>query len=160
MINNNLTKEIIKQVYLSIGVNHDNGFIMNDEFLLNQTIDFDIFSGKIWSCETKINDAKIKLLLAECSAEKQEYAFISQIDGCPLYGCYLSYSIEPNDSLISFANTDNWMICNYFLQASFLAGMDQLSQLSRSWSINSDPSDLIFKLKSFIDHHDLLNNDE
>ena len=58
MLNNNLTKEIIKRVYANLGVRLSDSFIQNSDFLQSKTLDFDIFSGKIWSCENNINGNK------------------------------------------------------------------------------------------------------
>lgn len=159
MINNNLTKEIINHIFSALGANKKKGFIKSDNFLQDKTIDFESFSGKFWSCEINLNNVNIQLALAQCSEDDEEYAFLSKIEGCPTYGCYLSYAHESSDSLICLSNSDSnsWIICNFYLQASFLAGMEQLSDISREW-VPSENIDLIFQqMKEFISFHDNLN---
>ena len=159
MLNNNLTKEIIKRVYSNLGVKSNDSFIQNNNFLQTETLNFDIFSGKIWSCETIINGNKIQLILAECSDNDEEYALISHVEGCPFYGCYLSYAEGSEDSLICFANPDNWIISNFFIQSSFLCGMEQMKDIVPGWKKTEDINFLFEKLKLFINYHDKINEE-
>ena len=159
MLNNNLTKEIIKRVYSNLGVKLNNSFIQNPMFLQPKTLDFDIFSGKIWSCETNMNENKIQLMFAECSDNSEEYAFISHVEGCPLYGCYLSYGEESEDNLICFSNENNWIISNFFIQSSFLCGMEQMKDVVSGWKKTEDINFLFEKLKLFINYHDKINEE-
>ena len=151
---------IIKSDFINIETSKA---LNSKDFLLREKIDFDtdegVISNKIWGCQISTGDQEIKLLLGDCSQDDvAEYCLIVQLKNTPTYGVYLidteSSSKNTGDALIACnLNENNWMICNTYLQATFLAGMEQIKELSFSWNKCFDYSNGIDKMKSFIKYH-------
>ena len=152
MLNNNLTKEIITHIYENIGLSNG-GFILSTDFLQDKTIDFEDYSGKLWACELNIDNAKIQLLAAKLSDSKDDFCFISKVDKCPVYACY----IHNGASIIAFNQTNNWSICNFYFQGAYLSGMEQLKDVIKTWEKSQNIDEILSYLKSFIIYYDSLN---
>ena len=111
------------------------------------------------------------MLLADCSQEKNvpEFALTIQLKDAPTFGVYLIYNklVEdpPYAEALIAVNTDNkhWIPCNTYLQATFLAGMEQLRDLTFGWVKIKDYAAQHAQLLSFIKFHDSyfeVNTDE
>ena len=112
--------------------------LTNKEFLLNNKLSFylednSLIENKIWGCQVSSEDNEIKVLLGDCAiSEDKEYCMVVKMKDCPAYGLYLT---TDNNAIIACSlNNDDWMDCSTFLQATFLAGMEQIKELCLSWN--------------------------
>lgn len=129
--------------------------LMDKEFLLNQKLAFKNEDGKfiynnIYGCQVIVGQKEFKILLGDCSQDKAtpEFCVVVQLTGNPAYGLYLvcDPSLD-NEALIAVSvNDKEWMPCNTFLQATFLAAMEQLKDLGLGW----------IKCNNYRQHYDIL----
>lgn len=145
--------------------------LMVDDFLLDKKVPFETNNkienkNNMWSCQSKIADVDFKLLLVDCSdysddkSEVKDYALIIQLTGSPVYGLYYSYStIEPYPSpeyhypLIGFNHNNTWIVCNTFIQSTFLAGMEQLKDVNCIYTKCIEYKELYKYFETFMDFH-------
>jgi len=118
-------------------------------------------SGQVWGCQISAENQEVKILLGNCSQEKDilEYALIVQLKDAPSYGMYLIHTREniPSDPMLACSvNGTEWMECNTFLQASFLTGMEQIKEMGLGWNKCLSYEKEFNKLLSFIQYHDLV----
>ena len=98
-------------------------------------------------------DKKIRLLVANCSIDTDpEYCMIISIDDTPSFGCYLLS--DQSEAIVSYLINDHLMTASTYLQATFLAGMEQLRETVGEWSKCKDHNDLYESLLLFIKHCD------
>jgi len=164
-----LTHEIVKHIFTKLGIVNDQlhqvySSVKDHDFLLDQKInlldeDDHEFSKNLWSCKLRIEDKDFRILLADCSLDDdvQEYALLISLQDSPEYGCYFSSTVE-DSSICSFLN-DNWVESPIYVQAAFLAGMEQIKDLSSPWIYNDRIDDLYVKLIAFIKYHDEVINE-
>lgn len=171
-MNKILLEEIVKHVFANLAIipsdfiNSDKTTsLMSKQFLLNKKIKFDldddnVIENDIWGCQISANDNELKLLLADCSQDKNihEYCLIVQLANAPAYALYF-VDIYPksksDESMIACSvKKVGWMECSTYLQATFLAGMEQLKDLALKWNKCQDYSELYNTLLSFIKYHD------
>lgn len=168
-MNQNLVNAICKHLADNLGVTENRKIsIMANSFRSKNKIQFkdnqdrnDI--AKVWSCQTIVNGSKFRLMCSnlECSHSdyaEQDYIFVVKLDGCPTYG--FSTTIWERDDFEGFMacqiNEDgNWMQATTYLQATFLAGMEQLKDLTSTYDKCSNEEDLFKSLKEFIVYRDL-----
>ncbi len=162
---NNLTNEILLHVFSNLGVVVPTKVpLQSSTFLLPETISLDFDDGekklKLWGTEVDINSKKLKMLLTDLTDNKneKEYALVVQLDDCPAYGCYLcleSTVIDknvPRHGLIFFSLQENtWVATNTYLQASFLAGMEQLKDVLSTWNKSSDNESMVNEMKALVE---------
>lgn len=140
--------------------------LKSKEYLLVDTVSFkldeEVIKNKVWGCQ--LSQHEIKILLVDCSVDKTipEYAFLISVKDQPTYGLYLVYNDEDIDgeALIAVSmNGKDWLECNTFLQATFLAGMESLKELGLAWEKCSDYKDQLSSTLSFIKFHNDLYGD-
>jgi hypothetical protein len=174
-MNEKLTEEIAYHVLANLGalpsefVNLDQTrFILDKQFILPEKASFESEDGgllqkNIYGCQVSVTDKKeFKMLLADCSQEKNvpEFALVIQLKDAPMFGIYLIYNklVEdpPQAEAMIAVNTEGkyWIPCNTYLQATFLAGMEQLRDLSFGWGKLKDYKPQHAQLLSFIKFHD------
>jgi len=153
-------------------VNPDGKSLKSKDFLLKEQLVFETESGNIskniWGCQLSAGEQQLKILLGDCSQDKdlQEYCLIVQLKDAPAYGAYLVYNNSGDtrhagDAIIACSlNENDWLICNTYLQATFLAGMEQIKEIGLSWHKCTDYKNLISKMKSFIKYHDDYSEEE
>jgi len=135
--------------------------LLDKDFLLDQTLNLNDsvnnFYNKVWSCQSEISGKKIFLLVADCSLEKdiKEYSLIVKLEDAPIYGCYLVLNENYNSDALIACTLDgkNWMECNTYLQATFLAGMEQIKELNSNWNKVINYEQEFNLLKSFLSFH-------
>src|SRR5271157_4331000 len=102
MINKELTEQIVKHIFANFGilpssfVNHDlTKSLIDKEFLLNQTIlfrndDDKIVKNPIYGCQFSIENKEFKILVGDCSQDKQtpEFILLAHLTGNPVYSLY------------------------------------------------------------------------
>lgn len=167
-MNLNLRRQIIQHIFAGLAV-IPSSFInmasskslMSQEFLLDDKLTFESDSGsvknKIWGCQISSEQQELKILLGDCSQEKNvsEFCLIVQLKDSPIYGVYLLVDEYEDDSedealLACSINGKNWLECNTYLQATFLAGMEQIKDLGLKWSKCSDYLEQYKTMVSFI----------
>lgn len=168
-MNQNLREAIVKHIFANLGivatdyVNPDRTkSLASDEFLLKHSLIFEdennqTVRNKVWGCQISADIQEIKILLGDCSqySNVPEYAVLVQLKNAPAYGVYLICNPQvDSEALISCTvNFKDWMECNTYLQATFLAGMEQMRELGLTWGKCVD-SDSQFKLlQDFIKFH-------
>lgn len=167
-MNLELTKNIIKHIYSSlliipsdfIKVDKNNS-LMDKEYLIEQTLNLNdtvnVFKNKVWGCQSDVSGKKMSLLVADCSVDQdiEEYCLVVKLEDSPSYGCYLVVNEDYNSDALIACTLDgkSWMECTTYLQATFLAGMEQLKEVNSPWS-KIDNFEVEFDLlKSFLSFH-------
>lgn len=139
-----LQNEIIKHILFNLGIPQNSTAretLINQKFLLEKFIQIQsedqTLNNRLWGCDIVINQQVLKLLLADCSQNlaqeylSQEYCLIIHFDNCPIYGLYFSFDQNETDNYKSYVaykdiNSNQWIKCSIFLQATLLAGMEQI----------------------------------
>lgn len=142
-------------------VNHKDCRSLTDEqYLLPEkmsfAIDEDLINNNVYGCQMTFGGKIFKMILADCSTEKncQEYCLFSQLQDAPAYGIFFDTQ-EKENTLIAVNSTKKfWMPCTIFLQATFLAGMEQIKDIAYGWNQCTKYSEEYKQLQSFISFHD------
>jgi hypothetical protein len=168
-----LLKEIVVHIYANFAIIPSNFInlkttdsLMNPRYLLNQKITFEeegiAYHGKVWGCQMAVGSQEIKILLGDCTIDKEfpEFTMIIQPKNAPTYGLYLMHnelSTEPGDShpmiAVSPDEGKGWIQCNTGLQATFLAAMEQARDLRMTWQECEEPKPLHQAMVSFLKFH-------
>jgi len=168
-----LTEHIIRHIFAKLGIIVDkqvdtskNQSLMDKTLLLPEKLTFqddngDTIQNRVWGCQLSLAQQEMKLLLGDCSQDKKitEYCLVVQLKGTPTYGLYLVNS-EISEPLIAVAVEKDWMPCSTFLQAYFLAGMEQIKDMLFSWSKCENYKDQYALMLSFIKYHSVLYSGE
>lgn len=172
-MNKALTQEIINHIFSGFAILQSSNFnsvkfksLKSPDYLLSEKVSFEDDSGKllknnIWGVQFSIEDAYLKVLLADCSVDKEtaEYALLVKLKGSPAYGLYSAYSLNENNAvescpLIAVSVDDqNWMQCNTYFQATFLAGMENAKDVTYAPSNCTEYKEQYNLLLSFIKYH-------
>jgi hypothetical protein len=167
-MNSNLTTAILAHLFSGFGVLDfgDHLSIRHLDFRTKHMIEFYDDQDReeaslVYACQTTVNAATLKLLYVELVCNHSDYVdsdliLLSQLEGCPMYGCFLSCDDmrEPTTGFIACKFKDNWMPCSVYLQATFLAGMEQLRDLTGKYEPCKDLGKLPEELKSFIQYRE------
>lgn len=159
-----LTLQILNHIYSQLGINSYRLIsIMSDKYLLSDMIAFEDLDGnahqcKLWGVQIKSPQAKFRLIVGDLSTDQSnpEYCLVVHMENCPVYGAVVSYEDDrPDNATLLFSIKDNkWLPTNTYIQATFLAGMESLKDLSAGWEKLPDKSDLIGTIRSLISFHD------
>ena len=168
MINFNLTEEIIKHIFsglLIINSEYINSKVsnslVNNSFSLKEKIKIEtedgIIKGNVYGCQASIGDKEIKILLGNCSQDKNilEYCLLLHLQDAPMYGLYLviADNIDADPLISTSLDGKSWMVCSTYLQATFLAGMEQLKDYNFNW-VKVQSYDYEFEgIISFLQHY-------
>jgi hypothetical protein len=174
-MNQKLTEQIAYHILANLGVlpasfidSKETRSILDKQFILSEkisfeTLDGDVFHKNIYGCQIVISDSKeFKLLLADCTQEKDvpEYCLLTQLKDAPAFGVYFIFNQlvadPPNPEALISVNTNNkhWIPCSTYLQATFLAGMEQIRDLGFGWTKCTDYKEQYNQLLSLIKFHD------
>jgi hypothetical protein len=172
-----LREEIVRHVFSNLGVipskfiNQDKSkSLMSKEYLLNEHLLFedesgDVIENKVWGCQMSAESQEIKVILGDCTQDSRvpEFCLLVQLKDAPAYGLYLLYDglvDEPLDSECMLAyslDSKGWLECNTYLQATFLAGMEQIKDVGFGWSKCTNYQSQYQALLSFIRFHSSIN---
>lgn len=150
----------------------DKKFLLPEKIVLEME-DSTVLRKNIFGCQISVTDAKdLKILLGDCtlSPDLPEYCLVVQLKDMPIFGAYLCFTklyiinseltaISDEDEIDSEAliavsvDKKNWMPCSGYLQATFLAGMEQTRDLGFGWSKCTSYQDQYQMLLSFIKFH-------
>ena len=157
-----LTDCIVEHILNNLGMlQPKQNSIFSSQLLIKQKLTFEEEnieqSYNIYACENTINQSKLSIAASQIKKdEHQELLAIIMLEGSPIYGCYLVIDHDAiSESKIVFQIKDHiWMDTNIFIQASFLAGMEQLKDLTSSFVACSVPDLMYQHLLSFIKYLD------
>lgn len=161
-----LTDHIVEHIFTNLGmINVKQNSIFLPELIIEPKITFEE-NGKeqhhdVFVCEGAINQAKMIIAAAKIENEDhtQELLAVISLENSPTYGCRLSLNEKSiNDGVIVFQIKDKtWLEANIFIQASFLAGMEQLRDLSATFTICSQTESIyqhLLTLIKYLDDHE------
>ena len=153
---------IIPSSFIDIDIDKSKSLLSKD-FLLKEKLTFEgdngAISNNIWGCQISSQQQEIKILVGDCSIDEKEYCLLVQLKDAPAYGLYIvnNYTKHtPFDSEPMIAvsiNNKDWMECSTYLQATFLAGMEQIKDLGLSWNKCSNYSEHYKLMLDFIKFH-------
>ena len=112
--------------------------LASKDFLLNNKLSFylddnTLIENKVFGCQVSSEGSEIKILLGDCSiSEDKEYCMVVKMKDSPAYGLYMT--ADSNSILACSINNNDWMDCSTYLQATFLAGMEQIKELCLNWN--------------------------
>lgn len=173
-MNNKLTEQIAYHILSHLGVlpstfvNRDaTRSIIDKQYVLSEKISLESDGGEvvrknIYGCQARIADSKeFKMLLADCTEDKAfpEYCLLVQLKDAPAFGMYLLYAgqseeqVDPEPLIAVSPDKEHWMPCSTYLQATFLAGMEQVRDSGFAWSKCVDYQEQYKQLLSFIKFH-------
>ncbi len=162
-MNQTLTLEIIKHVFANLAIISSNFIninktksLLNKDFLLPEKLVFEDENGEInkniYGCQFEVSHQDMKILLGDCSQEVPEFSLLVKLKDSPIYGLYLSLD-DLNPFIGVSLNGTDWMECNTYLQATFLAGMEQIKELGLGWVKCTDYQESYSALKNFIKYY-------
>lgn len=139
-MNINLTESIINHVLCNLKVissdfiNDNSKSIINRDYLLEDKLSLELEDGaivnnKIWGCQFLIENKTLKVLVCDASIDEsiKEYCVMIHLDGSPIYGLYLILDQnDPQPMIACSVNGKEWIKCSTYLEATFLAGMEQI----------------------------------
>lgn len=172
-MNRILTETIVRHVLANLAVipsdfvNIDKSkSLMSKEFLLPEKLMFEAedggsVRGKVWGCQISVQQQELKMMIGDCTTEEElpEFCLIIQLKDAPAYGVYLVYNDFVGDQVGSEAliactlDGKAWMQCQTYLQATFLAGMEQMKDIGLAWNKCSNYKEQFNMLLSFIEFH-------
>lgn len=171
-MNPNLRAEIVRHVFANFGVipsnyvNKKTKSLLTKEWLVPEIISFEDEDGiisehKIWGCQLSADVQEVKVLLADCTQDDKfpEFCLLIQLKNAPAYGLYLEFhgSFEdPSSSacMLKYSiDGKSWADCSTFLQATFLAGMEQIRETGFAWQKITNYKLQHQLLLKFIEHH-------
>jgi hypothetical protein len=172
-MNSKLTEQIVFHILANLGVlpsdfvNQDiTKSLIDTSHMLPEKVSFEIdgkvIRNNIYGCQVMVADSKeLRLMLADCTQEKDfpEYALLVQLKDAPAFGVYMIYTkkseekVDPEVMIAVSTDKDNWMPCSIYLQATFLAGMEQIRDLGFGWTKAANYSEQHKQLLSFIKFH-------
>lgn len=184
-MNQKLTHEIVSHIFERLLVIKSNDInqdkfksILSPEFLFTKKIVFEQdgndFHNDIWGAQIKTTDNTIKIIVADCQLHNTqmvpvinnnleninyEYCLIVSSDQFPCYGAYFAdQNYSNNYSLISVSmdKGKTWLPCQTYLQATFLAAMEQLKDMIYPWNKCLDYNKEYDMLRSFLSHREQL----
>jgi hypothetical protein len=169
-MNNKLTIEIINHIFSGLGLSIDSNLdlnkfesIKNNKYLLPETVTFDVenksVKNNVWGTQFILEGEFLKILAADCTTEEGVlgYAVLIHLQNNPSYGVYLDYSsqfeIDPQPLIAVTIDNKKWMPCNTYLQATFLAAMENVKQVGLKWEKCKDYNHQFTNLLTFIKYH-------
>lgn len=172
-MNYQLTEEICYHILANLGVLpstfvsvQSSRSIIDKQFIIPDKINFQIedqsVSKNVYGAQVMITgDKEFKLLLVDNSLDDvPEYGLLVQMKDAPAFGVYLVFNkLLPPDqqieaqAMIAVMSEDHWIPCSIYLQATFLAGMEQLRDLCVNWGQVKSYDQQYQNLISFLDFH-------
>lgn len=173
-MNQDLSTEIIKHVLANFLIIpskfiDSNSFqsLCSDSFMLKEKLSFLSEDGKkvnnkIWGCELSFASEQVKIIIGDCSQDSsKELCMVIHLSNSPSYGLYIC--LDSDDKPLIACMIDShaaWMPCNTFLQATFLAGMEQIKEFFVTASKLNDYNEQHLMLLSLIRFYNSLYDEE
>jgi len=176
-MNQTLLKEIVTHIFSNFAIIpsshvdlHKTESLMSSTYLLPIKInllvedDYDHnidvkLQRNVWGCQLSVAQNEIKVLLGDFSRSSSsglsEFAMVIQSKDAPVYGLYLIGNGDYDNSALAISiEKQGWMMCSTFLQATFLAAMEQVKDLRLPWNKCSQYNDLYKDLLSLSQFYD------
>jgi hypothetical protein len=170
-MNNELTNAIVKHLFTGLGIYGEVPVSLRHQlFLTDQQIAFDDEKGEakmapVWAGETKIENKKFSFIYTSLVMKDfpTEDFLVVKLDDNPGYGCYAAADLEASDILEDGfiavqLKSQSWIPANIYLQATFLAGMEQLKDLASRYEKSSKMEEMFGLLKDFITYREGSND--
>jgi hypothetical protein len=170
-MNTELTNAIIKYLYTGLGIYGTEVpvSLRHQLFKTDKQIAFEDESGSkgvpVWAGETKLDNKKFNFIYTSLTInEMTEDFLVVKLDDNPGYGCYASLDIlnqsTIGDGFIAVQlKLNSWIPANVYLQATFLAGMEQLKDLASRYDKSSKVEEMFGLLKEFINYREKMENE-
>ena len=172
-MNPKLTEQIAYHVLANLGVlsstfvNQDvTRSVIDKQFLLSEKLTFETEEGdttykNVYGCQIQVGGKDLKLLLADCGQDKTfpELCLLTQLKDAPAFGLFLVYNLsdvqpfDPEAMIAVNVDAKHWIPCSIYLQATYLAGMEQLRDLGFGWTKCTGYQVQYAQLLSFIKFH-------
>lgn len=139
--------------------------LLTKEFLLSDGIPFaaddgKIVKNKVWGCQLSAEQQEIKILIGDCTQEQgiPEYCLLIHLKNSPAYGAYLVHSDQVDSEPLLACTMDgkNWLECPTYLQATFLAAMEQIRDVGLAPSKCTSYKEEFDMIISLINFHDTI----
>lgn len=170
-----ITNAIVKHVFKNLGIFNDVPISICDEvFLTDKQISYfgddgDKFAP-VWVCQTSVEGKKLSIICtslvtpSEDHIDDTENFVVVKLEGQPAYGCYLlsagSGTFIESGFIATELKPKTWVPTTTFLQATFLAGMEQLRDLTSKYDPVSNSEEFFTLLKDFITYHESFTSSE
>lgn len=156
-MNKVLLEHILRHVYSNLLI-IPSGFIDLDksDSLLSKKF---LLEDNLWGCAVSSGTEELIVMV---NSIEDEHCLLVKLKDSPVYCSYLINS-EDYDSEALLACTldgNSWLPCNTFLQATFLAGMEQMREIGLSWKKMKEYEDEKKLIDSFIDFHHSMYEEE
>lgn len=166
-MNTALTNAIIEHIYSNLGLlDERTSSLTASKFATSHTIKLEEEGGeesenKVYACQSTYNNTKIIMGATSISdINGEEIIVVIKIEGCPTYACTLIQNgrgeIQSSDICFSLQK-DQWISADTFIQASFLAGMEQFRDITASFIECENSKEIYQLIVSFIKYLDKLN---
>lgn len=173
-MNNKLTEQIAYHILANLGVlpssfvnRESTRSIVDKDFLLSEKLTFksendQVIRKNIYGCQVSVVDSKeLRILVANCTEDEAlpEFCALVQLKDAPAFGVYLIFTqhsketLDPEALIAVSTDKKNWMPCSTYLQATFLAGMEQIRDLGSGWGKCTDYQDQYQQLLLFVKFH-------
>jgi|SRR5208283_2800769 hypothetical protein len=170
-MNKTLLKEIISHVLANFVVIPSDfidpkltGSLLDRAYILPEKFCFEAdditYENEVWGCQLSALQNEVKVLATKVIAPcETEFVMVVQSKDAPVYGLNLCYNAEAGAEVNDFTlavslDGKDWMECATFLQATFLAAMEQVKDLGSMWQKCSEYKSLYDSLISFVKYHD------
>jgi hypothetical protein len=174
-MNTKLTQQIVHHIFSGLGV-APNSLVKNSKFesikskkyLLSEKLIFSDENGQeiknnIWGTQLFVENNNLKILVGDCTTTSDvlEFAAVIHLEENPTYGIYLNYGDDESYPLISVSlDGINWMNCNTYLQATFLAAMENIKNIPFNWRSIDQYKKEHDSLLSYIKYYDKFYEDQ
>jgi len=165
-MNIHLTEQIIKHILSSLRVISSDfvdpksqtlisrSFLLYDKLNL-QVEEDEVIQNNVWGCKFHIEGKELKIIVGDASIDDSvtEFCAIIHLDHSPTYGMYISLD-EDSKALIGCSiNSRDWMTCSTYLEATFLAGMEQMKSHLLLPQVCENYKSEFESMISFLDFH-------
>jgi hypothetical protein len=146
--NTALTNELVKHIFDNLGITAERrSSVVHEIFQSSKTLSFTDDSGKqkvpVFACQVQVDGKKFEI--ASVKLSDKEAVCISRLEGCPIYGSYFG-----EECLIGVMAKDRWLEASMFIQASFLAGMEQLREVGSVFTALPKADEMFEHIKQFL----------
>ena len=169
-----ITDAIVKHIFHNLGLfGKVPVSIAQEAFLTDKQISYsddeEEKQAEVFSCSTNVEGKKLSMIstsliaLSEDKLDEITDSFVViKLEGQPAYGCYLMMTSSQDGFIAAEIKPKVWIPTTVFLQATFLAGMEQLKNLISRYEKPSDHDveNLFTLLKEFIGYHEAFEGEE
>jgi len=138
-MNIRLTEHIVKHILSSLKVissdfvDSKSQTLINRSFLLDDKLNLqveedEIVQNNVWGCRFHIEGKELKIIVGDASIDDSvtEFCAVVHLDDSPTYGMYVALDEDSKALIACSVNSKDWMTCSTYLEATFLAGMEQM----------------------------------